>query len=428
MKKYFFWLMIIPMFAWADTPPVSFNFAGVPLVTFAQATFTSILGRDYVISPDVVAMDKKITIQIKFLPFSEVSDFVENILLKQGITTSIKDDVYYLDAASSPDEHLNHPTTDGQAVINRNDSASGSANVSSSIDGVTTNVPIKIEPTESVIYITQNRPSDFIVDAVKAGFGNKSATASGDRVILTGSVKSIKKIEDFAKQLDVLPKTVEISASWVEVTNVNGSNLGISAAATLLGAKFSTGLGSVSTSALSITGTNFQFVLDALNSDSRFKQVSSSRILGDEYQKINLTVGDETPTVSSTSTNTAGNPVQNIVYRPSGVIVDVLPKVLGSGKINISLDGQISSFTTTVTGVNGSPTLVKRQVKTVVTIGDGDVLVIGGLNDASTTKATSGLIFLPSSWSTHNDSESKTDLVLVLSAKVINSIPASPTQ
>lgn len=69
-------------------------------------------------------------------------------------------------------------------------------------------------------------------------------------------------------------------------------------------------------------------------------------------------------------------------------------------------------------GVSGSPTLIKRQVKTAVTVGDGDVLVIGGLTDTQTTNNTSGIAFLPASWSVNSGTKVQTDLVLVLSAKV----------
>ncbi|WP_092609329.1 hypothetical protein [Janthinobacterium sp. YR213] len=109
---------------------------------------------------------------------------------------------------------------------------------------------------------------------------------------------------------------------------------------------------------------------------------SISRVSGDDYEPMNITFGDETPTVSSTSKDNAGNPVQNVVYRPSGVIVDVVAKVLGSGKVKIAIDGQISSFKATSTGVSDSPTLIKRQVKTTITASDGEVLLLGGLNDS----------------------------------------------
>ena len=135
------------------------------------------------------------------------------------------------------------------------------------------------------------------------------------------------KIFALVNDLDYMPRTVEVSASWVEVTHTTGSGLGISLAANLLGSKFAASLGSTNSgSALSITG------------------------------------------------------------------------------------------------VAGSPTLIKRQVKTVVTIGDGEVLLIGGLNDNQSTKSTSGWSFLPASWASKSDSGVQTDLVLVLSAKLANQV------
>ncbi|MGO4469843.1 hypothetical protein AB4Z11_30250, partial [Pseudoduganella sp. RAF53_2] len=146
--------------------------------------------------------------------------------------------------------------------------------------------------------------------------------------------------------------------------------------------------------------------------------VSNSRVGGDDYEKLTLSVGDETPTISSTGKDNAGNAVQNVTYRPSGVIVDVTPKVLGNGRIRLVVDGQISNFKATVTGVSSSPTLIKRQVKTTVTVGDGEVLLIGGLNDSQKADTVNRLPFLPASWTGSSASSSNSDLVLVLSAKV----------
>ena len=165
--------------------------------------------------------------------------------------------------------------------------------------------------------------------------------------------------------------------------------------------------------------TNFELVIDALNTDGRFKQVSNSRLVGEDRTKLDLIVGDETPTVASTGSDNAGNRVQNVSYRPSGVIIDVVPKVLGSGRIRIEVDAQISSFKVTSTGVTGSPTLIKRQLKTTVALNDGEVIVLGGLDDSQTTNSTSALPFLPASWSLKSNDQVKTDLVLVMSARVV---------
>ena len=364
--------------------------------------------------PKCCAADKKITISVKNIDAADVPKFVENILLQQGIATTEKDSVYYLAAVKNqpdmPDrQSVFAPPSSRPPVRDDNQTGKGEQ-------------PEKLErqaDAESEVYKPANRPGEFMAAVLGAAFGRESAMLAGSQIVLTGSKEKLTKIRTLLDSLDVLPKMVDVSASWVEVTQTSGSGRGISLIANVLGAKFGASIGSVNSgSALSLKNANFQLVIDALNTDSRFNQVSNSRIVGDEYEKINLTVGDETPTVSSTGKDNAGNLVQNIVYRPSGVILDVLPKVLGGGKINMAIDGQISSFKATATGVSGSPTLIKRQVKTAVTVNDGEVLLIGGLSDTQKTDNTSGLAFLPASWSMKSGGQVQTDLVLILSAKV----------
>lgn len=79
----------------------------------------------------------------------------------------------------------------------------------------------------------------------------------------------------------------------------------------------------------------------------------------------------------------------------------------------------VSSFSPTTTGVSGSSTRTKRQVQTTVTVDDGELLVIGGLNSDKAADSSSGFSFLPKAWAAHSRSRSNTDLVLILSATVV---------
>jgi general secretion pathway protein D len=418
MKRLILSLLFSPLFAVAA--PVSFNFTDVPLVAFSQSIFKNLLHVNYVISPDVLANDRKMTLSVSGIEPDKVLPFVEGILQQQGVALNVRDGVYYLVPAG---RSLPSPlATDGAAVA-----AAPVAVVQSAPKAIAfpqdelTPAPRKVDD-ESRVYVPQNRPAEFLAGVVASSFGKAAVNAAGGNVVLTGSPAALDKMQTLIAAVDVLPKLVDVSASWVEVTNNVGSGRGISLLATVLGAKLGVSLGSVNSgSAISLKSASFQLVVDALNTDSRFKQVSNSRIVGDDYENLVLTVGDETPTISSTGKDNAGNTVQNVVYRPSGVIVDVLPKVLGSGRIQLLVDGQISSFKTTATGVAGSPTLIKRQVKTRVTVANGEVLLIGGLNDTQKTVSTSSLPFLPASWSSKSDSAVQTDLVLILSAKVAGS-------
>lgn len=414
----------------AVAAPVSFKFDNVSLVSFGHATFKAIMNRDFVIGPDVVGLDKRITINVKNIDTADVPRFVESMLAQEGIQTTLKDGVYYLsmrrDAGAVAVQNMYGdasaavPSVAGVPVGPSALVSAGVAPAPGSAAAIAHEnmYGVRKEDDETTVYTPVNRPPEFMVSVVAAAFGASAAQLAGPHVVITGSKSNMKKITALLQALDTVPKRVDVAASWIEVAQNSGSGRGISLVANVLGAKFGASLGSVTSSSVSLKNANFELVIEALNSDGRFKQVSNSRITADDYQKPNLTVGDETPTVSSNASDNAGNPVQNIVYRPSGVIINVVPKVLGSGRVNMAIDGQISSFKATANGVTGSPTLIKRQVTTNVTVDDGEVLVIGGLNDTQTTDSAQGFAFLPSTWSVKNGTKVQTDLVLILSAKV----------
>ena len=427
MRRALCLLMLLPSLSFAGrlvtSAPVSFDFSGVSLVAFGQATFKNILHRDFVIDPEVVALERRITISVANVPGADVPAFVERLLDRQGILTTLTDGVYYLtakkpavsafDVAPLASSVVGPLPAKRLASFDPMDTVGGEP-LQSGRSGA-----VRRHGDESEIFVPQNRPRDFIASVLVGAFGSSSVIVAGQQIVLTGSPVQLVQMRSLAAALDVSSRVVDVSASWVEVAQNSSSNRGVSLLVNVLGAKLGASVGSVSGSAVSLRNANFQLVLDAINNDGRFKQISTSRLSGDEDEKISLVVGDETPTISTSGKDTAGNPVQSILYRPSGVILDVLPHVLGNGRINLTVDGQISSFKATSTGVTGSPTLIKRQLKTRLTAGDGEVLLIGGLNDAQETASSSGLAFLPASWAAKTDAKVRTDLVLILSAKVV---------
>lgn len=419
MRRALIGLAFVPLFASAGQD-VSFDFAAVSVGAFAQSTFKGLLHRDFVMAPELQSSDRKISISVSHMDAAKVPEFVEGVLAQQGIGVVERGGVFYL----GPSEKVAASQIafdDGAGATGDAAPGKGGAVLSNPGDGAgVERVPDRrVADLDTVVFSPLNRTADFLAAVVVGAFGHQAAVRSGSAVVLTGTKADIEKMRSLLSAVDLLPKLVDVSASWVEVTSTASSGRGISLVAKVLGERLALQLGSVSSgSAISFGNANFQLVLDALNSDGRFKQVSNSRVVGDEYEKLLLSVGDETPTVASTGKDNSGNAVQNIVYRPSGVIVDVTPKVLGNGKIRLTVDGQISNFKATSTGVTGSPTLIKRQVKTTVTVADGEVLLIGGLNDVQNTDSASRWAFLPDSWSAKSKSSSASDLVLVLSAKV----------
>lgn len=414
----------LPFLSHAESFSMSFD--RMPLVNFAEATYRNMLRRDYILSPDLISMEKPISLHARNIDGKALPKFIETILSQQRIRSTEKDGVYFLSLESTSGDG----TQRGGQPFMLSGSLVGSDSPRDPRQDqrrADVSVPVSGYPLagdlgqfdKRVIYRPINRKSEFISTALNAVFSAKGSVVAGGALVLSAPKDQIDALVDLAQQIDIAPHKVKISATFVEVSTSASSGRGVSVAADVLGAKFGVKIGDTSAGSLSIGSQSFQAVLDVLNNDGRFKQVSSPSSVVDDYDKANISFGDSVPTIASSSLDKNGNPIQQIVYQQSGVILDVIPRVLGSGKINVTVDGQVSSFSATTTGVSTSPTLSKRQVQTSLTLDDGELLVIGGLNSNKTVNNTTGFSFLPKTWSARSDSDANVDLLLILSATVV---------
>jgi type II secretory pathway component GspD/PulD (secretin) len=105
--------------------------------------------------------------------------------------------------------------------------------------------------------------------------------------------------------------------------------------------------------------------------------------------------------------------VQSVEYRSSGVIFDLSPVVRDS-VVDLTVGQQLSNFVTTQTGVNNSPTLTKREVRTSLSVADGDIVIIGGLAENRESSGRIGFSFLPEWMRSDTGQTSKSEILLVL--------------
>lgn len=394
--------------------PVQLNFDKVELTQFIAATYGDALKKNFVVSPQLLNESKKVSLHVE-IERDKLPQFLAEYLQRLGIAAPEKDGVVYLSTAAANPVSL---------------PAGASGEMPASVSALT---PLGLPPIgpasmpaappsaekEFRTFRPAHRDADFVATVLNAAFGAGTASRAGSQLVLGASKATVDKVLALAADIDVAPAQVTVSATFVEVSSTDGKSRGFSLIANVLGARLGASVGTTdSPNTFSLKSTTFDAVINALDSDGRFRQVSNPRVIVDEYEKTTITVGDETPTVAGTTLDNNGRAIQQVVYRPSGVILDVLPKVLGDGRIQMVIDGQVSSFQSTTTGVSNSPTLVKRQVKTSLTLDSGEVMVIGGLNDSKATTNRSGLAFLPSFFAVTNEQRSNTELVLVLSAQV----------
>lgn len=421
-------LIALPCFAHAEE--LALNFTAIPLVQFAQTTYRAMLKRDFVMSPELLSMDRPITISVRKIQSEDLPVFVERILSSHGVKSELRDGVYFLSSAACSDGTC--AGGDGRSAISLTGPVNTARLAGSSlpVGGAVARPELGIGDVGSAhgadgpdverdVYRPRNRKSDFLAAVLNAAFKTSPATSSAGVVVLAGTKSQLEKIMKLAQQLDEAAPKVKLSATFVEVSTNESSGLGVSIIADVLGARLGVKLGDSSTGSLSLKTNSFQAVIDALAADGRFKQVAAPTALVDDYEKSSLSFGDSVPTIGSTALDRNGTAVQQVQYQQSGVLLNVQPSVLGSGRINVVVDGQVSTFSATTTGVSGSPTLSKRQVQTSVTMDDGELLMIGGLNNNKTVNNTSGFSFLPKSWAVGSKSTANTDLVLILTASVV---------
>ena len=134
----------------------------------------------------------------------------------------------------------------------------------------------------------------------------------------------------------------------------------------------------------SITGEDFNFLLRALQSDGVLQVLSRPTILVENNEEANITIGDRVPFVRSSSVSDSGQVNSSVEYEEVGIILDVIPHINPDGYVNLEVHPEISALNPKGSGVQISegltaPTFSERSAETVVTIKDGETVVIGGL-------------------------------------------------
>jgi general secretion pathway protein D len=243
--------------------------------------------------------------------------------------------------------------------------------------------------------------------------------ASQDVLVFEGVDAEVAKVESLVAELDRPAREVVVRAYVFEVGAAASDGSAVSLAVKLLGGKLTgSGQGTTLPYSVGLRVGGIEAAYSVLQSDSRFKVVSSPtlRIRSGEHGK--LSVGSEVPVLGAVSLSSTGQPVQSVEYRSSGVILDVRAEVLRES-VYLAVQQQVSSFVATTTGVNASPTLLKRELTTNLGLRSGEIAVIGGLDEFRSSDTRSGLPGFLSLLGSRAREEGRSELILVVEASVV---------
>jgi general secretion pathway protein D len=145
-------------------------------------------------------------------------------------------------------------------------------------------------------------------------------------------------------------------------------------------------------------------------------------------QLAHIQVGNQIP-INQTSilgigtTSSTEATASSVTYLPTGVILDVQPRVNPGGLVYLNVHQQVSSAGTA--NAQGNPTIAQRDVSTQVAVQSGQTVLLGGLitqDDSTSNTGIPGLNDIP--WlgrlfGTTTRNRDRTELIVLITPRVI---------
>ena len=387
---------------------VSFDFKAINVAQVVQLIYGEVLTSPYVIDPEVLG-------DVRIVSFRYTSDkgdvkvFVRSFLDSLGYITTSKEGIDFI--TKRPAEEKREAIIEKEGFVYRpqyRDVSYLSRLLSPLFQGAfSVNRGISGSPLQS------DKP-------VPDGSATALIDQNADVLIFTGTDKEISKLKKLLPQVDFQLGEVVVRGVVYEVNTSSKDGSAFGLLANLLSGKLQAGVGSTNPvgSFLRFKNISLDVVYSALSQDNRFKVMSSPSLRIKSGAQGMFSVGQDVPVLGAVSYPANGQPVQSVEYRSSGVIFNISPTVRES-VIDLAVDQQLSNFAQTTTGVNTSPTLTKRALKTSIGMQDGDLIVLGGLTENKESDTRDGLSFLPKFFNTTGKENSKTEIFLVLQVQRI---------
>jgi len=281
-------------------------------------------------------------------------------------------------------------------------------------------------------------------------FGPRIMPNTGDNsLLILATPEQYESVEKLLQQIDVPPRQVLIEAQILEVTLTGAFASGVSAwlqqrgatnpasvpgstassSQTILGA-FDGAITTLSAGMLVGHSRQLFGLLTAQETSGRTKVISTPRVIATDSIPASITVGEQVPTLASqavTNATSSGNSLfaNTINTVSTGTTLSFTARINPSGVVTLQIDQQVSSPIAPAAGGIQSPSFSNREVKTQVTVQDGDMIAIGGIISEQKTESSSGIPLLHKlpliggAFGNKSTTKSRTEMVIFLTPHVI---------
>ena len=322
---------------------------------------------------------------------------------------------------------------------------------------------IEANERERRVYSLRNAKAKEIETTLKSYFSNESSTErstlgpqlsgslmrrleeevtvvgdeNSNKLVISTSPRYMNTVLSIIDELDASPPQVMIQVLLAEITLDNTDTWGMDVTvgpfggegyrigSTPAGASVATALGVPN---LSVSSADFGILIRSLEEQGKLEVLSNPQVMVNNNQTAKIQVGENVAVVNGVERSSVGSSFANIIREDVGIILNVVPSISADGFVRMDIQpeiSQLSAKTTQISSDVAAPIINKRAVDTVVTVKDGQSVVIGGLIQTTEEQRRTKVPYLADipilglPFRTKKDTNVKTELLVILTPRVI---------
>ncbi|RDV06331.1 type II secretion system protein GspD [Sphingorhabdus pulchriflava] len=235
-----------------------------------------------------------------------------------------------------------------------------------------------------------SRPQQVLVEAIVVEIGNDAAKRLGVQFLIGGkdapfaatnysnAVPSILTIGGAIAAEKLATQTTTVNGNVTTTTQRSplGDSLQQAAAQSILNATGGFGGFALDIGADAIFGT----IINAVQNDTESNILATPHIVTLNNQRAKFLVGQDVPiTTGEALSDNFDNAFRTVQRKEVGIKLEVLPQVNQFGEVKLFVKQEVSSVAGPVSNRSSDLIFNKREFETTLTVGDGQILAIGGL-------------------------------------------------
>lgn len=404
------WLLLFLSWSVVAQERVSLVLSDVRLVDLVRVAYGEVSKEPFVLSHELLRSDERFTVDLRQVSPARVLSAVAELAGSVGFEVERRGGVVWIGRATETPEQVlvyrpRHRSARYLADVVQSVTAARSV-LSRSIKSVEGR---DVQPSKDI------QPGPAPRQSSPTSVEGQIDRSEVDQIAFNVPAKDLAKVKKLLADLDTPSGEVVLKAAVYEVGFDKREGSAVQLVASMLSGKLTASisggiaglLGGVS---LKIAAGGLEAVLSALDADVRFRSVSRPQVRVRNGAQARFSVGQDVPVLASSQMDRNGNSVQSVEYKQSGVILTATPEIRDD-VIELAVHQELSNFVVTKTGVNDSPTLIKRSVNTKLGLVPGEVVVLAGLQDDQEDGSENRLPWL--GWIVGQDRKEKRSEILV---------------